>query len=510
MKQKLYNIHKLIGINVALIFYISIFFGLLTIYKPYIHIWESNGKHFGNIKIEDINLDKCINKLITYKQEHLKKEDVITVLLPNINFTANNSIALLEKDGIDLNPYTCEEIAHKDFEISDFFEVLHYGGIGSIIFTLLFGFASVAVLFLTISGIFMIIKTKFPNKKTKSSKAFFAKYHRVLLLYTTPLIVMFALTGALFNLGVYTSPIITNYLTQGETSNILSLEKNILRDKKLEVKKQNIEIPSKSYNTLYKKAKSEFDDISFYKMEVYNYKDKNSRVKFIGYEPQTYFLSSVYNDTNVVLNSTNAQVISKKLAKDGTFTEKFLDSVFYLHFLKTFNDLPRHIFILLSFFILVGVVFALTLWLTRSKENTLSYKILRPLTFTIILGSILSTALLFASTWIIPAEYLAYQEQLFYISYLLLFIYIYIKNNLFKSAKFILFLSSLLFLSSVISHQISTGYSIFRAYQENLNEVFIMDIALLVIALILFLSSVKLSNKYFDKYSSNKSKKRSN
>lgn len=503
MKQKLYNIHKLIGINVALIFYISIFFGLLTIYKPYIHIWESNGKHFQNIKIEDINLNKCVNKLITYKKQNIKDEDVSTISLPNINFTANNSISLQEKGGIDLNPYTCEEIKHKDFEISDFFEELHYGGIGSILFKFLFGFVSVAVLFLTLSGTVMVLKTKFSNKKPKSAKSFFAKYHRVLLLYTVPLIVMFALTGALFNLGVYTSPIITNYLTDGKTSNILSLEKNILRDKKLDIKKENIEIKTLNYKLLYKKAKSQFSDISFYKMEVYNYNDQNARVKFIGYEPENYFLSSVYNDTNIVLDATNANVISKKMADEGTFTEKFLDSVFYLHFLKTFNDLPRHIFILLSFFILVGVTFSLTLWLSRAKENTLSYKFLRPFSFTIILGSIFSTALLFASTWLLPKEMISYQEPIFYLSYVFLYIFIYLKNNIFSSAKITLFLSSFLFLSSVILHQINTGYSIIRSYTENLNEVFIMDIALIFISLVLFLSAMKLSNKYFDKYSIN-------
>ena len=36
----------------------------------------------------------------------------------------------------------------------------------------------------------------------------------------------FGLTGALFNLGVYSSPLITNYLTQGNTSNVLKVERN--------------------------------------------------------------------------------------------------------------------------------------------------------------------------------------------------------------------------------------------------------------------------------------------
>jgi len=501
MRQKLYSIHKLIGINVALIFYISIFFGLLTIYKPYIHIWESKDKHFKTINIEDINLDKCVNKILTYKKNNYNDEgnkNFTPIILPNINFTANNSIALLKKDGIDLNPYTCEEIKHKDFEISLFFEKLHYGGVGNLIIKLLFGFASVAVLFLTLSGVILVIKTKYPNKKAKSVKSFFSKYHRVLLLYTIPLVIMFALTGALFNLGIYTSPLITKYLTKGETANVLAVEKNILRDKPLNIEKQNIHTPTKNLNELYLKAKSQFEDISFYKMELYNYNDKNARVKFIGYEPNNYFLSSVYNETNIVLDATNANIISKKLAEQGTFTEKLLDSLFYLHFLKTFNDLPRHIFILLSFFILVAITFSLTLYINRMKKDRLSYRVLQALIFTIILGSIFSTALVFATTYVIPEKFIYLQETIFYLSFVVLYLLLYFYRNLFISTKTILYSSAFVFFIALVCHYLATGYSIFRSFEEGLNEVFIMDLALVFFVIGLSFCANRLPKKYFE------------
>lgn len=514
MKEKLFNIHKLIGINVLLVFFISIFFGLFTIYKPYIHIWESKDKHFKNIAIEDINLDKCVSKIAEYKKQYPnhkeEKENFIPVLLPNIIFTANNSIALFEKEGIDLNPYTCEEISHKEFEISDFFEKLHYGGIGNILIVFIFGFVSVAVLFLTLTGILIVIKTKYPNRKTKSSKAFFAKYHRLLLIYTIPLIIMFALTGALFNLGVYTSPLITNYLTKGKTSNILELEKNILRDKPLEVKANDEKTKNLELNKLYKEAKAQFGDISFYLMEIYNYKNKNSKVKFIGYEPNNYFVSSVYNETFIVLDAKTGKVISKKMADDGTFTEKLLDSLFYLHFLKTFGDIPRHIFILISFFILVGISFALTLWLSRANKTSFSYKFMRPFSFSIILGSIFGTALLFATTWIIPLEYIYLQELVFYLSFLCIFAYLYVRNNLFLSTKTILIMSSILFFIAFISHWLNSGFSPLRSYMEGLKEVFIMDIALLSLSILLLFLTMKLPIKYFEAYNTKEKNEKTN
>ena len=42
MKKRLFNIHKLIGVNVLLFFFISLFFGTLTIFQPYINLWEDS------------------------------------------------------------------------------------------------------------------------------------------------------------------------------------------------------------------------------------------------------------------------------------------------------------------------------------------------------------------------------------------------------------------------------------------------------------------------------------
>jgi uncharacterized iron-regulated membrane protein len=498
MKQKLYNIHKIIGINVALIFYICTFFGLLTIYKPYIHIWESPEKHFKNIEIKDIDIDKCFNKIYEYKIESLQdKSDETTVFLPNIIFTANNTLSLRAKGGIELDPYTCEQIAGKSFEIADFFEDIHKGNFSNLLVKILFGFASVAVLFLCLSGVFLILKVKYSNKKTTTSKGFFAKYHRLLLLYTIPLVLMFALTGALFNLGLYTSPLITNYLSSGETYNILKVEKNILQDDELEIKKAKSSLGNIDLNILYKKAKNEFEDISFYKMQVFNYKDSSSQVKFIGYEPKTYFLSSVYNETYILLEAKNGNIIAKKYAANGTDTEKIMDSLFYLHFLKSFEDFPRHIFLFLSLLILAGITFSLTLWLQRANKETVSYKILRPLIFSVISGSILASSILFASTYMLPIEYLFIQEPMFYITFLILFIYIKLKENIFKSFKFILYLSAFLLVSSVVTHDIFTSYSIITSYQDGLNEVFIMDCALLFSSIVLIILAIKLPEKFF-------------
>lgn len=512
MKKKLFNIHKLIGINVILFFFISLFFGIITIFQSHINFWEDPKQHIKTLAVENINLDKCIKQVTKriYFNEHGKKmsNDFIKINFPSKEVNSSNLIRVTNRPNFYLDPNTCKKVRPKIFRISSFFNAIHTGGgiFSSIVMKIIFGFVSVAVVFLCLSGVYLVIKNSYRNTKTKTIKGFYAKYHRLLLLYTLPLVFMFGLTGALFNLGVYSSPLITNYLTDGKTLNILELERNILVDPDLEYIKLSKKAKTLDLNFLYDKAKKEFKDISFYEMQIYNYNDINARVKFVGYEPKNFFISSLINDTYIVLDGTNARILDKKIADDGSFTEKTLDAIFYLHYLRTFSDLPRIIFAFISLSILVGLISAILLWLKRSKEDKFSYKVLRPLSFTIMLGSLLSSSILFATAWLIPKSYLyinflgsrySSQELIFYFTFLTIFIFILIKKDLYKITKYSFIISSFLLIISVISHGVMSGYSIFSTLEKGYIEIFLTDFVLIIIALVFINLSKKITREYF-------------
>ncbi|WP_419768183.1 PepSY domain-containing protein [Arcobacter sp.] len=511
MNKRLFNIHKLIGINVLLFFFISIFFGILTIFRPYVSFWEDSQKHISNIEVQNINFEKCIKEITKRKyvgeDGKVMRNDFIKLILPAKEFRSNNLIQVNNRPNFYLNPNTCKKIKPKNFTISKFFELIHYGRIfKSLVAQMIFGFAAVAVVFLCLSGVFLIIKNNYKNKKTKNLKGFFAKYHRLLLLYTLPLVFMFGLTGALFNLGIYSTPLMTNYLTESKTSNLLTVDKNILIDKDLKLYEPSQKVKTLDINTLYKKAKDSFSHISFYAIQIYNLDDINARIKFIGYEPKSFFISSVYNESYVVLNGTNAEVIFKKSASDGTFTEKTLDSVFYLHFIRTFSDIPRIIFAIICFTILFGVTVGLLLWMQRAKKDKFTYKVLQPLSYTVVLGSLISASLLFATTWLIPKQYMYFnllntlynvQEVLFYSVFILIFIYIKIISSLYKVTKHSLFFSGLLLIIATLSHNFTSGFNLFKSFSLGLNEIFFTDLVLFFLGILLIYFSYKLPVKFF-------------
>ena len=44
-KQRLFSVHINVGITVSILLYISLFFGVFTIFLPYIKVWEKPSRH---------------------------------------------------------------------------------------------------------------------------------------------------------------------------------------------------------------------------------------------------------------------------------------------------------------------------------------------------------------------------------------------------------------------------------------------------------------------------------
>ena len=126
MKKRLFNIHKFIGVNVLLFFFISLFFGILTIFQPYVNTWEDSKQHVNDIKISDIDLDKCLKQITkrTYFGEDGKKvrNDIISLSFPSIEVSATNLIRVRNRPNFYLDPNTCKRVRPKNFKISQFFD----------------------------------------------------------------------------------------------------------------------------------------------------------------------------------------------------------------------------------------------------------------------------------------------------------------------------------------------------------------------------------------------------
>ena len=166
--------HIVIGLFAMLIFYISAYFGTITLFKPYLNTWQNPSRHFEVPINAKINLDKAIEtglKELKYPTNQVKitppsfQEKALTL---RYGFSEN----------IYVNPYTAELLntKYEDNFITTFFNRIHihlhiptYG-------IKIMAIASIAIIFLLVSGLFLWFISK-----EKSKKGFFFKRHALVL-----------------------------------------------------------------------------------------------------------------------------------------------------------------------------------------------------------------------------------------------------------------------------------------------------------------------------------------
>ena len=80
--------HIVIGLFVMFVFYISTYFGTITLFKPYLNTWQNPSRHFEIPKDAKIDLDKAIEvglKELKYPRDKVKitppsfKENALTL-----------------------------------------------------------------------------------------------------------------------------------------------------------------------------------------------------------------------------------------------------------------------------------------------------------------------------------------------------------------------------------------------------------------------------------------------
>ena len=178
--------HTIIGIFIVFIFFLSTYFGTITLFKPYINTWENISRHF-SIKYEsDFNIDIAINKAI----KELKDPNTnIQITLPSFKEKAL-SVKYGFSENVYINPNTNEILDTKNDTalISNFFNQMHISLNLNRPGQLLIGIASISIIFLTISGIYLWVVNR---KKRVHSGNFWFKWHKDLSLIILPYILIF-------------------------------------------------------------------------------------------------------------------------------------------------------------------------------------------------------------------------------------------------------------------------------------------------------------------------------
>lgn len=478
--------HTKIGLFALFFFYISGFFGTITLFLPQIHTWENPSRYFIKKDSYKFELNDLINRTI---QEEGFSSERIDITLPSYR---DDVIAINDPNSRTkyINPYTLEMLdttADRSF-LSTFFNDIHIGKNIPMIGQFLMGIAAILALFLTISGIMLFIN------KHKAKKSFNFSWHRNLSLLLLPYILVFALTGSVLGFMLSSSTPFAFAASETEQTNMRKLVGPIIFPKDKIPTKSN-EAKMINIDTLKKKAQSSYKNLVIKEITLFQWYDKNAKIKFSGYLSDNRILTGRVNRQSITLSGTNAQILEKKELTNVHNANIFLSAFYFFHFIPDETLLVRVIYLILGIGFLVSLTLGFLIWSKKEaykySNNFLYYNFLSRFAIAIMYGIVPATALILLLYWAIPVELfqrIIWIKGSFYTFWAFsLFLSTYYDDILELIKSLSLFTSIFLF-ATVITHLMSTSKYISVFVQESsMHTVLYFDLLLLILSILFFL-----------------------
>lgn len=483
----LIKVHTLIGIFAIFFFFLATYFGSITLFKPYFNSWQNPSRHFEIVENKELNLDFALHKAL---KELKYPNDNIDIVLPSFKDKAL-AVSTGFSRKVYINPYTNKVLDTKNENnlITTFLNDIHVGRNIPIIGQTLMGMSCLAIIFLSISGVFLWLVNR--NKKRKIAKKAWFKWHKDLSLVLIPYIIIFALTGSFLGFMLNNSKPFSLSATDYKTNSLRKLVGPIIFAKtpKVEKTKQNVDMLE--YSKLYEKAQKIYPNLQIKNIKINAWYESNAQIEFLGYLKDNKILTGSINRVKLILKGSDGSIVTKKTFEDTHTMNKFMSAFYVFHFFPDQEFTTRLIFFALGVLCAVSLAFGLLIWLDKkeseNKNNPLYFNFTSKLALCVIVGVIPASSLLFLLHWLVPFD-LGNRNTIltgsFYAFWSMTLFYSVYKTKAKEVIKHFLYTSSVFIFLAVLFHGIKTNIYIWDSFKMNLPVIFWVDFSFLVFAFI--------------------------
>lgn len=498
----LISAHTQIGLIAVFFFFISAFFGTITLFLPQIQTWENPSRYFKYEKNYNYKLDALVKRTI---EEENFNPNFIEIKLPSYR---DNVIAINDPSSRTkyVNPYTLKmlDTTSDTSFLSSFFNDLHIGRNIPKIGQFLMGIASLLIIFLTLSGLILYL-----NKHKRNNTNFNFKWHKNISLVLLPYILVFALTGSVLGFMLSTSSAFAYSATKTQNTNMRSLVGPIIFPKD-KVPKKSIDFKNfQNIDTLMGKAKKSIPNIEIKTIKLLQWNDENAQIKFEGYLKNNRILTGNINRVYVILNPISGKLIEKKDLDNSHLANKTLSAFYFFHFIPDETLLVRLIYLILSIAFLLSLTFGFLIWSNKKaskyKNNKDYFNFTSRFAIALMFGVIPSSALILVLYWGVPSELFQrtiWIKGIFYSFWAFtLILSVYYDDILDILKKLALFTSVFLF-SAIIAHIIDAKTYIANLVRiDSSHTVLYFDLVLFLLSILFFLfykysHKIKILQKY--------------
>ncbi len=489
--------HTIIGVFVVFIFFISTYFGTITLFKPYINSWESTSRHFSIKDESTLNLDIAITEAL----KKLKNPTTnIQIELPSFkDKTLSVKYGFSEKVHIDPNTNKVLDTSQDTGLISNFFNQMHINLNLKRPGQILMGLTSIVIIFLTISGIYLWLVSR--KKRVNSKKGFWFKWHKDLSLIILPYILIFSMTGAVLGVMLTASAPFALSSTDGKEANMSKLVRPVVFSRACKIKKSGESAQMQTISSLYAKAQKQYPELVIKNIMLNAWNDKNACIAFIGHLEDNRALTGTTNRVGISFNAFSGELIQKKNLDNSHSMAKVLSGFYWLHFLPDEELFIRILFLIFGFCFATSMVFGTLIWLekraNKHKKEKEYFSFVSKFSLALFIGILPATSFLLFLYWALPLHINEKNTWIlggFFVLWSFTLLYSVYKQNTVEIIKFFMKINAIFLILSVLFHGIRSKYFIWDSFAAGLYEIFWIDLSLIIFAILSFFISKKMPN----------------
>ena len=491
--------HLIIGLFTLFLFYMSTYFGTITLLMPYLNVWESPSRHYVQSTSFSLPSDESVQTLVNQYGFGSKP---ILITLPSFKDPLMK-VSSENQNTLYIHPQTQEimTISKDEQLLSTFFNELHTGIVIPKIGMPLMGITSIGMLFLSVGGLFLYMYKRKRKASLKHNwrKVWFS-WHKILGLSMMPYVIIFALSGAFLGLMLSSSSLFALSTTDFKESNMRKLVAPLIFPKK-SVAPSTQNAPSLPLASLHQEARKHYPNLVITQVSLYNYGKHNAQTHFSGYVSDNKAQSGRVNRQSITLESHSGAVVAVKDLSASHGVNKLLSTLYYLHFLPDETLFVRLIFVLLGVGMMVCLMSGYLIW-AEKKRSSKGYgaDVLNRVSLAFLLGVIPATALILWLHWLIPLETFdkeVWMRGLFYAAWSFWLFYFLFESSLVSALKLLFNLSGWFFIGALCFHGLKAKAFLWQSFEKSDWIVFYSDSVLLMVALLCFYAARKVSNSEF-------------
>lgn len=510
-----FHLHTVSGISISIGLFVIFFAGAFTLFREEIGEWEGSNyqKVINKSSVTPPDYDRIMDSL-TLNITHIYGREIYmnengkanfsVYLTPSSDTTAKGKATKATEFSIDLRNYELKEKTTA-YSLGSLLYLLHFyyqleqPGYWISGFVALFFFLAI------ITGILIhwkkIISNFYIFRPKAKLKTIWADAHTALGVIGLPFQFLYALTGAMFGLGVIVSSFSAIMIYDGNTSKLYS---ELLGNK--ELKLGEICLKNHDFNSLVEKTEQKWSDFNVNRITIKNFGSTTMRVIVEGEQRiQKRFLGN----GKIEYDGNTGEEISLVSPGKASLYNSTWNAVHRLHYAKfgeikpLSNYLLKATYFFLAFITCFVILSGVLIWMEarNKKNNSLKKKKFINWTGRIYLSSCLSmlplTAFAFIISKLIPVESdlrEAIISNSFFLGWLVITILFIIRNDNFSITKFSLQTTGISGILIPFVNGFSSGNWFWITLKQENYGVFVIDILWLIIGILCLYISLKLKN----------------